>query len=188
MPRVQITIPFLGTNHHFLYKTIKERKEFHYGIGNRCEDGKYVLFLDYDDTPDEWIREEIKLLQDNTQLGTAYIFQTKNGCHVLFLEKFYLAEILKLMNMTSIDPRYKNVPLQYGKKLWVLRSSNKKNETIKYLGYKYKLSPLERSRAHATYLTRILGIPRDHLAMDESPLDTSTGVVLGHYKIHRANN
>ncbi len=181
--KITFPIPLLDRKIHAILKTTEIRKNFHYGIGNRCHDAKYLVFLDYDDTPLEWIHQEIKLVQDHTLLGTAYIFKTKHGHHVIFLEKFYFDDMITILGMTTIDQRYRNVPMRYGHKVWILRNSRKKDETIKYMGYLYKESPLIKSSPHAKYLVDILGIPKEHLEQGDEKYDPYTELILGYYKI-----
>lgn len=104
----------------------KEGETPAYGVTNRCQDGKFVLFLDYDNIPYEWMREELLDLQLIYRLSTIYIFETDKGFHAMCLDKFTLPYLLKIMENTSIDPKYKDIPLKYGKRLWTLRLSEKK--------------------------------------------------------------
>lgn len=178
---------FFGTQYQFLTRVTPARETFHYGVGNRCHDGRYVLFLDYDDTPYDWIIEEIKLLQTMTQLGTAYLFKTRKGHHVIFLEKFYLGNIVEMLRMTTCDYQYQNVPLFYGKKLWVLRSSNKKHEELKYLGCvpnpNDALYLRERSLAHKNYLIVKYAVPPEDF-LRGGRFDDFEELSLAYYYIH----
>lgn len=180
----------LGTERTFYYNSKKERTVFHYGIGNRCEDGQYVLFLDYDKTPLDWITEELRLLQEWFELGTAYLFRTKNGHHVIFLEKFSLSEIVEMLGCVSIDRNYKEVPLHYARKIWVLRQTQKTGEKIEYLGClpNPKVDPKrDRSRPHAVYLCEQAGVPTRDLDGNNS-FDDKNDLIIGYYKIAKDND
>lgn len=180
----------LGRTVNFLLRVAPEKTSFHYGIGNRTKDGQYLVFLDYDDTPLEWIQEEIRLLQRNTDLGTAYMFKTKNGHHVMFLEKFLLDELLFILGMTSIDKRYMKVPMMYGRKIWVLRQTDKKQEKVTYLGclrnWDYFETNIEeqpeRSRAHGLYLTKYCNVPMKDVNFG-GYMDDHDDLIVGCYHI-----
>lgn len=171
------------------FNSEEEKSIFHYGMGNRCHDGMYLLFLDYDDVPIEWIYDELKLLQHKFCLGTAYLFKTKNGVHALFLERLTLGTVLNAMDMTSIDKNYRKVPLLYARKVWVLRQSRKRDETIRYLGCLKPQQESERecSNAHLTYLKNQYNIPKEHIRSDLH-LDDSQSILLGYYHIAKENN
>ncbi len=98
------------------------------GITNRCNDGKFVLFLDYDNVPLQWIIDEITYIQTHFSLGDLHIFKTGKGYHVINTEKRQFGTILEIMKSTTCDPHYITVPLKYGKRVWTLRISNKKGK------------------------------------------------------------
>lgn len=180
---------FLGRTYNLLFRSVKEKKVLHYGVGNRCKNGQYVLFLDYDDTPLEWVEEELLLLQKRFEflLGDAYLFKTKNGIHVIFLEKHHLGRIIQMMDMTSCDKNYKTVPLLYARKVWVLRQSEKKGEDIRYLGKLSSPSTWDRSKAHALYLEQFCKVPHTDLVLNGA-LDDQDTVTMGYYHITERNN
>lgn len=190
---------FFGRSVSFILRSIEKKSVLHYGVGNRCKDG-YVLFLDYDDTPIDWVLDEIDVLHHRfrNELGTAYIFLTKHGVHVVFLEKSTLGRILNFLESTSCDKEYQKVPMLYGRKVWVLRQSKKKDEKIIYRGFvKNPYDPYgckaERSRAHALYLKQYCGVPRKDLEFESQKYNTgafdlSDRVTMGYYHIAERNN
>lgn len=177
---------------HFQFYTKVERKkeQFVFGYGNRCADGRYVLFLDYDKSPLQYIQEEIRLLQSVSPLGTAYVFRTRHGYHVVFLEKMTLGTIVNLLQMTTCDYNYKEIPLKYGRKVWVLRSSRKKGEGdgIKYIGAYPPITTVnamtlpERSNAHKLYLCQEHGVPSDDVK-DGGAFDQENTITLAYYYV-----
>lgn len=170
------------------FRIMPERTTLMYGFGNRCKDGRYVLFLDYDDTPLEWIKEEIRLLQEATLLlGNAYLFKTKNGYHVVFLEKLFLGQIKDFMDMTSCDKSHREIPMLYGRKVWVLRQSPKKEEKITYLGVERRFCVLERSAPHAAYLQQFMSVPMDDIGELNGKFDTEENVLMAYYRIPERN-
>lgn len=173
----------------FFVRWMPQRSDLMYGVGNRCTDGRYVLFIDYDDTPLEWVEEEIKNMQENELgLGNAYFFKTKRGVHVIFLEKHTLGMICRFLDMTSCDKNYKTVPMQYGRKLWILRQSPKRGEEITYIGIKKKRTIIEKSQAHAFYLNRHMNVPLKDIELHIGSWDKNLDLTMGYYKIAERNN
>lgn len=186
-------INFHALRHHItlLFRITKEKETLHYGIGNRCADGLYTVFLDYDSVPFEWVTEEIDLLQELYELSTAYIFKTKNGYHVIFLDKMPLIDLLQVIHTTSIDTNYIRVPLEYARKVWVLRQSNKKDESIKYLGCVERRTENEyvydKSGAHKLFLTKYCGVPLKDFG-SRIEYDREETIIMGYYRIMPGND
>lgn len=162
----------------------RSKTEFHYGVTNRCQDGTRLLFLDYDDTPLEWVKDDVALLREWHTMGDAYLFKTKHGYHVICLEKRTTGDIIIMQGMTSCDDNYKHVALQTGRaKLWVLRQSEKNNEHIHYLGRLQGKTSRMMSLAHARYLVMHCGVPASDVFGRGKHYDTSTRLCFGTYKI-----
>ena len=139
----------LGKDLRFYFATFPSFTSWKTGITNRCKDGTFVLFLDYDGTPLQWIMEECGYLQLEYGIGDCHIFKTKNGYHVVNTEKREFGEMLEMMRATSCDPNFINVPLRYGKKAWTLRISDKKNTPkIAYVMTMQGHNNVEQSRPH----------------------------------------
>lgn len=170
-----------------ILRVIKEKTVLHYGMGNRCNDGQYVLFLDYDQTPYEWVIEELLLVQNTFGLSTGFLFKTKNGYHVLFLDKMSLGRVAQIMDYTTCDKQYRAVPMYYARKIWVLRTSEKEREKIRYVGCCPNDTPTEKSQAHGRYLTQVLGVPPRDLP-SAGGYDLSETLTLGYYYISKENN
>lgn len=183
------SLDWFGYHVNFLFRVVPERKLLHWGIGNRCNDGRYVLFLDYDHVPLEWVEEEIKLLQETCfDLGHAYIWRTKHGLHVIFLQKLYLGRVKELLDRTSADKNYKEVPMQYARKIWVLRQSAKTGWKNEYLGVRKSACHVQRSNAHAVYLVMFMGVSKKDFEDGQGPFDKETEVTMGYYHIAERNN
>lgn len=186
---IKYNFDVLKKNVTLLFRVAAKRENLTQGYGSRCSNGQYVLFLDYDSTPYDWIVEEIRLLQQRYTLGTAYTFSTKHGYHVVFLEKFFIGEIVDMMNVTTCDKNYKEIPLYYGRRIWVLRHSDKKNETIKYREAVHTNHPdvilPVRSLAHKTFLQKNFKIPEKDFAHG-SDYDNNKELTLAFYKIPEA--
>jgi hypothetical protein len=173
---------------NWIIRIIKQKKHLLYGMGNRCKDGLYILFLDYDDTPLEWITEEIKLLQKRYSMliSTAYIFKTRKGYHVLFLEKNDLEDVLEMMRITSADKQHREIPLYYGRRIWVLRNSPKKQETINYVGCVHNVNKTAtlnlKSNAHKEYLKLLYKIPNKDFGK-QIDFDNENNLTLAYYHV-----
>lgn len=195
----QLSQDAFGLTFNASMRIIRRKNVPHYGVGNRCSDGKYVLFIDYDHQLLDWIQEEIRLLQSTYryQLGTAYLFRTKNGYHVIFLEKHDIGFITRALSMTTADHNYKTIPLLYGRKIWVLRQSRKKNEHIDSIGYfpnpfhkllvREHITLPERSKAHKHYLKLLYSLPKEWFVQG-GEFDKETELHIGYYAISEHNN
>jgi hypothetical protein len=173
----------------FMLRRGPKRDVWHWGITNRCSDGKYVIFLDYDGEPIDFIRDQIENLQHEFMLGEAFIFKTKHGHHVIFLDKVTLAELVEIFKNTTIDPLYRDVPMRRVRREWVLRQSNKNNEKITYAG---KVSSLwndcrQKSNAHAECLHTMYDIPLEPV-LHKYQYDEETDVTFACYEISKRNN
>jgi len=157
-----------------------------FGMGNRCNGGLYVLFLDYDGTPIEWVLEEVRMLQERYRglLGSAYLFRTKHGVHVVFLEKHPIGEIVEMMRLTSCDLQYQHVPMKYARRVWVLRQSPKKDEQLEYYGVVPSeiKGVVDRSRAHKLWMKANYSIPEKDFERGGT-FDLETDIIVGHYHV-----
>lgn len=165
---------------NLLFRIVPKREVMQFGVGNRCRDGTYLVFLDYDSTPYEWIREELLLMQRIFGLGTAFIFKTKHGWHVIFLEKLPLGLVIDVLKMSTVDMRYREVPMMYGRKIWILRQSKKRNEKSRYWAKIPQETLFVRSRAHARYLVSMCGVPRGSIG--RGTFDEEDNLTLGYYR------
>jgi len=102
----------------------------------------------------DWIIEELKYLQQDYDLGNFYIFESsKDHYHAVCLTKVSLVELINIMKSTSIDYRYIDVPLRWGKKLWTLRVKGKSN--IKYLITLNNRTERQQSTSHWSVLRKL---------------------------------
>jgi hypothetical protein len=184
----KLSFSLFGKDFNFSARIIKKKSFLHWGMGNRCSDGKYVLFLDYDKTPYSWIMEEIGLLRHEFPgLGRPYVFKTKRGFHVVFLDKFFLWEIISMMKLTTCDKDYQNIAL-WARSIWILRQSEKADEEITYIPLDGDdgFTSLEKSRAHRDYLYRYCSVPHEDLPLHHN-LDESKDLTFGYYHIGGEN-
>jgi len=100
-----------------------------WGLTNLCADNKFVIFLDYDDVEYKVCREDVKMLQDDFNIGTVItrVSSIKNyrddeigNYHVISFQKYYFDEIKKLIAKTRCDDHFKRGYI-YQQRCWVLR-------------------------------------------------------------------
>ena len=136
------------------------RKTMTLGVGNRTHDGKYVPFLDYDRVHIDWIVQELTSLQKKYKLSTFYIFKSsEESYHAICLTKMSYKTWLRILEDTTTDPHFRDVPRKFGKKIWVLRFTPKirkrKPTCIKIIK---RVSRKETSKAHRLYLQKVFNL------------------------------
>lgn len=181
-------IHIFGRHWSFLIRNVPEKTVFQGGIGNRCANGQYIVFLDYDNTPYNWLEDEIPYLQKRFGLGNAYVFQTKRGYHVIFLEKMSLGRVIQVLNTSSCDKNYKDIPLLYGRKMWVLRMTSKSRERIVFKSILPAKSSMTRSLPHKTFLQDRYGIKEYWFNINAGPFDKEESLFIATYHIGREND
>jgi hypothetical protein len=80
-----------------------------FGINSSCDDGKHILFFDFDGNkkalPD--IVKELKTLQLVYTLSDFYILETQNGYNAFCLDKIAFNEVLEILEHSKyIDKRF----------------------------------------------------------------------------------
>jgi len=135
----------------------EKRTEYVAGYTNRCKDGKYCIFLDYDNSKLEWIRAELRHLQHAFLLSDFYVFQSsKDSYHAVCFDKVTLQKYIQILKNSSVDVNYIYVPLHYGKKIWSLRLTDKNNLPVKHIGLmKGGLTEREQSSPHAKLINTL---------------------------------
>lgn len=134
------------------------------GIRNNTEDGKRLVFLDYDNMLyKEQLIPELKWLQKTFKLSDLYIFkssQKAGAYHIISLDKLTAREWVNIVEQTNVDSNYKRVPIYVDNRAWVLRffpkAKSKKPELIYIMKSKYQSR--EKSKAHALFLKFNYGV------------------------------
>jgi hypothetical protein len=101
----------------------KPRTKDIYGYTNRCDDGKFIIFLDYDDLPIEWIKKELISLQETFEyLGDFYLLKSSEcGNHAVCFSKINMTQLMMILYNSSVDIGFIRIPFQLGKRLLTLR-------------------------------------------------------------------
>ena len=120
-----------------LSKTFKPKIEC-FGITNRCSDGKYILFLDYDKTYKDIMLNDLNVLQKvfPKTLSNFYIAttepetkqknkKTKGSYHVVNFAKMFKYQVMGAIKYCNVDPLFAKFPETTAHKCHVLRTSEK---------------------------------------------------------------
>ncbi len=117
-----------------------------------------MTFLDYDNITDDRLKEELRFLQEEFEIGNFHVFETRNkGRHAVCIDALRFRDVKEIIDFTSCDLMFKKAPRINEYRCWVLRFTKKGNrEAPKYL-YTVE-SPYEgqnpQSLGHAKYLLR----------------------------------
>lgn len=151
---MKINLP-IGTLHINFYKKLPQARTI--GIRNTTQDGKRLLFLDYDNYMlKEQLIPELKYYQKKYKLSNFYIFkssQKEHGYHAICLDKLDSNLFMQILIESGCDERFKTMSLK-DYKAWVLRINPKGK--IKKPNYLLTIkSPYDqriKSKAHALFL------------------------------------
>ena len=118
----------------------------------------HVLFLDYDNITDEKLTEELRYLQEQFELGSFYVLETRNkGRHAICVDALRPRDQKEIVDFSSCDLMFKRAPMINEYRCWVLRYAKKGNRDEPKYMYTVK-SPHEgknlQSRGHAKYLLK----------------------------------
>jgi hypothetical protein len=132
-----------------LSKTLKPKIVAH-GVTNRCADGLFVLFLEYDRIYKEIVYKNLDNLINRfpDQFDNFYIAKTdpetdangkiKGSYHVVNFVKHWKSDIEAYVELCDVDPNFKAIPRKTAHKCHVLRLSEK---TWKLNGKTVKSAP-----------------------------------------------
>lgn len=145
------------------------------GFSNRTQDGRYVVFLDFDNFKLSWLLDEVARLMAWFDLSHFFIFQSgKKGYHAVCLDIVSYSTYKEILNSCSVDPSFRTVPINASYKSWILRTGAKKNRNPpKFLRF---VTPeddrtevhdnfTECSKAHYDYMVRSALITRAQQAI-----------------------
>ena len=139
-----------------LMKKLDVRTE---GVSSRvCETSLHVICLDYDNTTDPRLVEELEHIQREKKIGNFYVLETRNeGRHAICIDSLRFKDVKDVIDYSSCDLIFKRGPRISQYRCWVLRFAKKgKRDAPKFL-YTVE-SPYEgknlQSRGHAKYLLK----------------------------------
>ena len=149
---LKFTVPFTDLRINFGFDVRSTRKTPVWGLTNRCSDGLFVIFIDYDDLPINdlgYLTDTLMSLQADFSLGNFYVFRSNTGYHAICIDKVALMDYVMILKNSGCDPNYVNLPYIQGKKVWTLRMSQK--EGVKPVYVKTVGSRFENKRTKSTY-------------------------------------
>ena len=141
---------------------VKTPKAKTLGITSYCKDSKHVLFFDFDGMNLKEINYELNRLQDYYKLSDIYLFENDKlkSFHAICLDKFDIYTAISMIRQTSADRGFKNAPLRYALRKWVLRCSEKgkRNKPKHLFTLKTNNNEYEKSNPHRIFLQMNYGI------------------------------
>jgi len=151
------------------------------GMSNLCGDGRFVPFLDYDNVALYIVLDEVKRLQKEWGFGSAAILSTSSrfdvqgkeygNWHVIGFGKMTFYEHAKMLESSSCDPNFRDVPQMSSGRYWTLRVAPKVEARQSKVGTKavkgmpmlkrvlYDKIDREMSRPHYMFLRNVYGMP-----------------------------
>lgn len=150
---MNLTFDIFKTRFKFSIGIYRVRDTWTRGYMNRTKDGYYTFILDYDMTRLEWIEFELQRLQEIYDLGDINIFQSsEKGFHARSSVKLTAKGFVELMNNSSCDSAFKNLPRFATWRNWVLRDEEKgKTPKPKFIKTLLSQEPTRRQQSSAIY-------------------------------------
>lgn len=147
-------IELMGHTFVFSFYSYRTPDKWTQGSLNRTEDGKYIVYIDYDKMRYEYIEGELKHLQKTYNLSTFFIFQSsEKSYHAICFDKLTAQEYVELLQNSSCDAAFRNIPRFVSYRNWVLRNFEKGNiHAPKLLAMLPSKSKREKSNAHWNYI------------------------------------
>jgi len=155
---LKFKIPFFEKSFNAKFLFYNTPKTWVLGYSSRTDQGKYVLFHDFDSLNWTDIIQELKFLQKTFNLSDYFVFELdrENSFHAVCLDTFTLIEAYEIQKTTSCDLAFVHSIKNLKTKEWVLRISEKGKRagpnwitTLKSKGNRVK------SSAHASFLRKI---------------------------------
>ncbi len=113
------------TGEIFTFSLLHEPELVTVGVNNICDDGRFVVFLDYDNITFEDLLDDLTNLSRDFNLSHFIVIKTReNSYHAVCLEKFTLPQVQKIIDHSLCDYSYKRFPVKIDKG-WILRITDK---------------------------------------------------------------
>lgn len=158
----------IGEGSKFKTITISKKPTKVTGITSYCDDGKHIIYVDWDFCAKWLVIEDIYRIQKNHNLTPFYLFTTKEkkdksgetigNYHGICLMKHNSKDIYEILSETNCDYAYINMIKRNPFKSWVLRISPKrKRNRPKFVGVVGKKINLDKkiSSAHLQLLKKL---------------------------------
>jgi len=123
-------------------------------LSSLCEDGKHILFWDFDSKSEKYlykIESSLKSIAEIYHLTDIYIFETRNGFNAICLNKLDFNLIYTIKNATSFDDK-KHLWHGLNSGAWKIRIGNDK----KYVSFVNNPNKVHKSsNAHRLFLNKM---------------------------------
>lgn len=159
---VKFGLPFSKWGFQFRMDFFLKPSEWVKGYSSRTENGRYVLFHDYDNLTFAELKEELLFLQEKFKLSDYYVFKLdrENSFHAVCLDTFDMGEAYNIQKTTSADLAFIHSIKTLKTKEWVLRygSKGKRSSPEFFAVISSEFDSRVKSSAHANFL-RAIGVP-----------------------------
>lgn len=123
-------------------------------ISSLCEDGKHVIFWDFDIFPSlnglRRVEETLSNIIKQFDISNAYIIKTRHGYNAISLDKFSFEEVFNIKDGTPYDDRKHN-NFGYTQSHWRLRIGGDKKLVSIFNRLNFKNS---RSNSHRIFINK----------------------------------
>lgn len=163
---ISFKIPF--TEKLFLFKIqfANSPKAWVLGYSSRTQNGKYVLFFDYDNLDYVDVCAELNYLQKKFNLSDIYLFKIPDkddSFHAVCLDTFTIKEAYDILIQSSCDSAFIKAIHFLNYREWVLRIGEKGNRKKPvYYGRFSNKGERIKSSAHSKFLQKWFKIKIDH--------------------------
>jgi len=168
----------------FLFRISKIKKGFAIGTYSICNDGKHIIYLDYDNFRFEWLIDELNYLRQRYKLSNFYIFRSskvgggKYKHHCVCFDKVTARVYNEIVMESNADMLFKNNGFFDFENARVLRFSSKTKSSIGmpyYHGFlESKYNNKQKSRGHINFYRKMFDIPEEHINLKN--IDNSEGL------------
>lgn len=158
----RINLPFTNKVFRIYSLLYNKPNAWVHGYSARCEDSRFVLFMDFDSMPYVDLINELQFLQNKYHLGDFIIFKLDrdDSFHAVCLDKFSMLEAYNILKDSSTDMAFTNSIKNLQTRAWVLRWAEKgERNAPKYNStLSSKFRKREQSNAHRLFIEK-LGVP-----------------------------
>lgn len=157
------SIPFVDKSFRISSMLYNSPNAWVHGYSSRTEQGKYVLFHDYDNLDLQSVVCELRFLQKKFKLSNYYIFKLdrENSFHAVCIDTFNLVQAYEIQQETSSDQAFIHAIKNLQSREWILRIGKKgTRERPKFLTIvKSDYNLRTKSSAHKDFLIKF-GVPQ----------------------------
>jgi len=144
--------------------TIRVRKKQKYnkiGVNNNIiGTGNYVVFLDYDEQDYNEVKKRVKSIQEEHDLGTAYVYKTTHGFHAYIPNVVTQKELIKILVDAKEDFKHSLAMFWKEKEpAHTLRINPLTDDDIVFHDKIIRRSSKPVSKAHLLFLKNVLNAP-----------------------------